>query len=163
MSASPSEVSTRGGVSARYKRMADIRRIHQDFADAAQAEAIPSSLLAVYNTREPINGVLADIIDLTRFFHGRIDSTSSALPKASQAVFPLNQVRQFVKELLFADYALSESSVGKQSGRLIGEKSARDEFVADAVALVEMLSDHTDPWRETRVGPVGFLDARSSG
>ncbi|WUI35543.1 DNA sulfur modification protein DndB [Nocardia sp. NBC_00416] len=126
----------------------DIRRIHQDFADAAQTKAIPSSLLAVYNTREPINGVLADIIDGTRLFRGRIDSTSSALPKASNAVFLLNQVRQFVKELMFADYALSEVSVGKQSSQIIGEKAARDEFVADAVALIETLSEHMDPWRE---------------
>ncbi|MBF6357183.1 hypothetical protein IU449_22000 [Nocardia higoensis] len=37
----------------------DLKRIHQDFADAAQTKQIPASLLDVYNTREPVNGVLA--------------------------------------------------------------------------------------------------------
>ncbi|MFE2997334.1 DNA sulfur modification protein DndB [Nocardia sp. NPDC059246] len=126
----------------------DLKRIHQDFADAAQTKQIPASLLAVYNTREPINGVLADLVDRTRLFRGRVDATSSKLPKASQAVFLLNQVRQFVKELLFSDYALSEESVAKQSAQLINDKTARDEFVADAVTLVDILSEHMDPWRE---------------
>jgi len=126
----------------------DLKRIHQDFADAAQTKQIPASLLAVYNTREPVNGVLADLVERTRFFRGRVDATSKTLPKASQAVFLLNQVRQFVKELLFADYALSEDSVARQSSRLIGDKQARDELVEDAIVLVETLSEHMDPWRE---------------
>jgi hypothetical protein len=126
----------------------DLRRIHQDFADAAQTKQIPASLLAVYNTREPINGVLAGIVDRTRLFKGRVDATSKALPKASQSVFLLNQVRQFVKELLFADYALSEDSVARQSARLIGDKASQDEFVTDAVTLVETLSAHMDPWHD---------------
>ncbi|MFD7846596.1 DNA sulfur modification protein DndB [Nocardia sp. NPDC059764] len=126
----------------------DLKRIHQDFADAAQTKQIPASLLAVYNTREPINGVLADLVEQTRLFRGRVDATSSKLPKASQAVFLLNQVRQFVKELLFNDYALSEESVAKQSAQLIGDKQTRDEFVTDAVTLIQILSEHMDPWRE---------------
>ncbi|MBF6466384.1 DNA sulfur modification protein DndB [Nocardia beijingensis] len=126
----------------------DLKRIHQDFADAAQTKQIPASLLAVYNTREPVNGVLADLVDRTRFFRGRVDATSKTLPKASQSVFLLNQVRQFVKELLFADYALTEDSVARQSAQLIGDKAARDELVADAVTLIETMSDHMDPWQE---------------
>ncbi len=125
----------------------DLRRIHQDFADAAQTKQIPASLLAVYNTREPINGVLASIVDRTRLFKGRVDATSKALPKASQSVFLLNQVRQFVKELLFADYALSEESVARQSMQLIGDKDSQDEFVTDTVTLVETLSARMDPWQ----------------
>ncbi|WP_405135725.1 DNA sulfur modification protein DndB [Nocardia sp. NBC_01388] len=126
----------------------ELKRIHQDFADAAQTKQIPASLLAVYNTREPVNGVLADLVGKTRLFHGRVDATSSKLPKASQSVFLLNQVRQFVKELLFNDYALSEDSVTKQGAQLIGNQATRDEFVTDAVTLVETLSEHMDPWLE---------------
>ncbi|WP_306356275.1 MULTISPECIES: DNA sulfur modification protein DndB [unclassified Nocardia] len=126
----------------------DLKRIHQDFADAAQTKQIPASLLAVYNTREPINGVLADLVERTHLFRGRVDATSTKLPKASQAVFLLNQVRQFVKELLFNDHALNEDSVSKQSTLLIGDPAARNEFVADAVTLIETMSEHMDPWRE---------------
>ncbi|WP_218841156.1 DNA sulfur modification protein DndB [Nocardia amikacinitolerans] len=126
----------------------DLKRIHQDFADAAQTKQIPASLLAVYNTREPVNGVLADLVEQTRFFRGRVDATAKTLPKASQSVFLLNQVRQFVKELLFADYALAEESVARQSAQLLGDRAARDEFVADSVALIDTLSAHMDPWQE---------------
>ncbi|WP_329414629.1 DNA sulfur modification protein DndB [Nocardia vinacea] len=126
----------------------ELKRIHQDFADAAQTKQIPASLLAVYNTREPVNGVLADLVEGTRLFRGRVDATSKTLPKASQAVFLLNQVRQFVKELLLADYALAEDSVARQSARLLGTKAARDEFVTDAITLVETMSEQMDPWRE---------------
>ncbi|MGW4364334.1 DNA sulfur modification protein DndB [Nocardia takedensis] len=126
----------------------ELKRIHQDFADAAQTKQIPASLLAVYNTREPVNGVLADLVDRTPFFRGRVDATAKTLPKASQAVFLLNQVRQFVKELLFADYALAEDSVARQSAKLLGDKAVRDEFIDDAVALVNTLSAGMAPWRE---------------
>ncbi|MER5376498.1 DNA sulfur modification protein DndB [Streptomyces sp. NPDC002553] len=126
----------------------DLKAIHQDFADAAQTKQIPASLLAVYNTREPINGVLTDIVDRTKFFRDRIDATSKTLPKMSQSVFLLNQVRQFVKELLFADYALAEGSVSKASVQRIGTREAQEAFVEEAVMLVDTLSEHMEPWRE---------------
>ncbi|OLO35532.1 DGQHR domain-containing protein [Streptomyces sp. MNU77] len=126
----------------------DMKAIHQDFADAAQTKQIPASLLAVYNTREPINGVLADIVDQTDFFRDRIDATSKTLPKMSQSVFLLNQVRQFVKELLFADYALAEGSVSKASIQRIGTKKAQEDFVAEVVTLIDALSEHMEPWKE---------------
>ncbi|MQY18080.1 hypothetical protein NRB20_11490 [Nocardia sp. RB20] len=132
----------------------ELKRIHQDFADAAQTKQIPASLLAVYNTREPVNGVLADLVDRTQLFRGRIDATSKTLPKASQSVFLLNQVRQFVKELLFADYALSEDSVARHSAQQLADESAREEFVTDAVTLIDSLSEHMDPWREICALPI---------
>jgi DGQHR domain-containing protein len=126
----------------------DIKRTQQDFADAAQTKQIPASLLAVYNTREPINGVLADIVEQAPLFKDRIDGTSKTLPKMSQSVFLLNQVRQFVKELLFQDYALSEESVSARSLTVIGTPVAQEEFVRDAVALINTLSKHMTPWKE---------------
>lgn len=46
----------------------------------------------------------------------------------SQSDLLLNQVRQFAKELLFADYALAESTVAKQSQLLIGDRAKEDEI-----------------------------------
>lgn len=124
----------------------DIRRIHQDFADAAQTKQIPASLLAVYNTREPVNAVLTDIVEKSTLLNGRVDRTSKTLPKMSQSVFLLNQVRQFVKEFLFADYALAETTVAKQSQQRIGTRAQQDEFVADTIALLDVLTANMDPW-----------------
>ncbi|MBM0204118.1 DNA sulfur modification protein DndB [Micromonospora sp. STR1s_5] len=111
----------------------DRARIQQDFADAAQTKQIPPSLLAVYNTREPVNKVLAAITAKSKLFDGRIDETSKTLPKLSQHVFLLNQVRGFVKELLFGDYAMSEDSLTRQAGHRIGTSKEQDEFVHDAL------------------------------
>ena len=124
----------------------NIVRVHQDFADAAQTKQIPASLLAVYNTREPVNAVLTAIVENSSLLNGRVDRTSKTLPKMSQSVFLLNQVRQFVKEFLFADYALAESTVAKQSQQFIGTSAQRDEFVADAVTLLDVLTEYMTPW-----------------
>lgn len=126
----------------------DTKRIHQDFADAAQTKQIPASLLAVYNTREPINAVLTDLVEKSKLLRDRVDTTSKTLPKMSQSVFLLNQIRQFVKEFLFADYALAEASVAKQSQQLLGTPDLREEFVADTIALLDVLTEHMDPWRD---------------
>ena len=124
----------------------ELQRIHQDFADAAQTKQIPASLLAVYNTREPLNNVLNKLVSRSPLFRGRVDMTSRSLPKFSQATFLLNQVRQFVKELLFSDYALAEATVPKMSMQHIGTTEAQGRFVEEAVALVETLSKHMSPW-----------------
>ncbi|MGW4365453.1 DNA sulfur modification protein DndB [Nocardia takedensis] len=124
------------------------KRIHQDFADAAQTKQIPASLLAVYNTREPVNAVLTEIVDQSKLLNGRVDRTSKTLPKMAQSVFLLNQVRQFVKEFLFNDYALAETTVAKVSQQMIGTSAQQDEFVADAIALLTVLTEHMAPWSD---------------
>ncbi len=124
----------------------DRTRIQQDFADAAQTKQIPPSLLAVYNTREPVNKVLAAITARSKLLDGRIDETSKTLPKLSQHIFLLNQVRGFVKELLFGDYAMSEDSLTRQAAQRLGASKEQDEFVEDALLLLDTLTEHMHPW-----------------
>lgn len=93
----------------------DIERIHQDFADAAQTKQIPASLLAAYNMRVPVNRVLTKIVDGSPLLKGRVDETSKTLPKFSQSLFLLNQLRGLVKELLFGDYALAEDALRRSA------------------------------------------------
>ncbi|MGW1206460.1 DNA sulfur modification protein DndB [Streptomyces cyaneofuscatus] len=125
----------------------DVARIHQDFADAAQTKQIPASLLAAYNTREPLNRVLTKIVDGSALFAGRIDETSKSLSKLSSAIFLLNQVRGLVKELLFQDYALSEASIPARSFQAIGTTEKQDAFVSRTLAMLDTLTRHMDPWR----------------
>lgn len=124
----------------------DMARIHQDFADAAQTKQIPASLLAAFNTREPVNRVLTKIVDESEFFRGRIDETSKSLSKNSPATFLLNQVRGMVKELLFHDYALSEASIPARSKQVIGTTEAQDAFVERTLAMLATLTKHMAPW-----------------
>lgn len=124
----------------------DMARIHQDFADAAQTKQIPASLLAAFNTREPLNRVLTKIVDESEFFRGRIDETSKSLSKNSPATFLLNQVRGMVKELLFHDYALSEASIPARSRQVIGTTEAQDAFVERTLAMLAVLTKRMAPW-----------------
>ncbi|WP_218028282.1 DNA sulfur modification protein DndB [Nocardia yamanashiensis] len=124
----------------------DLARIHQDFADAAQTKQIPASLLAAFNTREPLNRVLTKIVDGAQLFQGRIDETSKSLSKNSPSVFLLNQVRGMVKELLFHDYALAESSIPGRSAQVIGTTEDQDAFVARTLAMMELLTAQMTPW-----------------
>lgn len=125
----------------------DLARIHQDFADAAQTKQIPASLLAAFNTREPLNRVLTKIVDGSQLFRGRIDETSKSLSKNSPAIFLLNQVRGMVKELLFRDYALSESSIPGRSNQMIGSTESQDAFVDRTLAMMRILTEHMKPWQ----------------
>jgi DGQHR domain-containing protein len=134
----------------------DIQRIHQDFADAAQTKQIPPSLLAVYNTREPLNNVLNKLVSQSPLFRDRVDMTSRSLAKASTATFLLNQIRQFVKELLFSDYALAEATVPKMSHQRIGSLEDQNTFVEETLALLDILSKHMTPWDK-------IVDLPSSG
>ncbi|ACU37646.1 DNA sulfur modification protein DndB [Actinosynnema pretiosum subsp. pretiosum] len=124
----------------------DTARIHQDFADAAQTKQIPASLLAVYNTREPLNRVLTKVVEEATLFCGRIDETSKSLPKNSPSIFLLNQVRGMVKELLFHDYALSESSIPARSNQVIGSTQAQDLYIARIKTMLEILTKYMTPW-----------------
>lgn len=124
----------------------EISRIHQDFADAAQTKAIPASLLAAYNTREPINRVLTRIVDRSPFLTGRVDETSKTLPKLSQSVFLLNQIRGFVKELLIGDYGISEETLTKYSSKQLSIIEQQDAFVNRTVELFDILTNRMEPW-----------------
>jgi DNA sulfur modification protein DndB len=121
-------------------------RIHQDFADAAQTKQIPPSLLAAFNTREPMNRVLTQIVDESAFFQGRIDETSKTLSKNASQTFLLNQVRGMVKELLFQDYALKEESISARSAKDIGTTERQDAFVKRTITMLDILTKHMTPW-----------------
>jgi DNA sulfur modification protein DndB len=142
-------------------------RIHQDFADAARTKQIPASLLAVYNTREPVNRVLTEIVDRSSLLKGRIDETSRSLPKLSPSIFLLNQVRGLVKELLFHDYALPEASMTARSAQVIGTRELQNSFIDRTVSMLDTLSTCMIPWNSivalpTAGGPANqVVDFRS--
>ena len=136
----------------------DIAAIHQDFADAAQTKPIPPSLLASYNTRAPINRVLAGIVKGSRLLNGRIDDTSKTLPKMSQSIFLLNQVRGMVKELLVRDYAMAEEPLARNVESKIGAREQQDTFIEQTLQLLDVLTQKMDPWSE-----IAELDKNGSG
>jgi DGQHR domain-containing protein len=134
-------------------------RIHQDFADAAQTKQIPASLLAAYNMREPINRVLHRIVNESELLKGRIDETSKTLPKLSQNLFLLNQVRGMIKELLVGDYGLSDDALSRVAEQRLGRVDLQDSFVRQTLQLLEVLATKMDPWDKIAQLPIGGAQA----
>lgn len=131
----------------------EIAQIHQDFADAAQTKQIPASLLAAYNMREPINRVLTRIVEESPLLKGRIDSTSKTLPKASPAMFLLNQIRGFLKELLAEDYGLGDEQLSRIAAQRLGSRDQQDKFVEETLTLLRILTEKMEPWARIAAVP----------
>jgi len=97
-----------------------VTQIHQDFADCSKTKALPQSQLAVYDRRNPANGIVLDLADSCPLFAGKIDATSSTLSKKSLSLFLTNQVRQLVKELLVGSYAEADDMFESKAHHLLG-------------------------------------------
>jgi hypothetical protein len=98
--------------------------------------------------REPLNRVLDGIVKGSRLLNGRIDETNKTLPKHSQALFLLNQVRGFVKELLVGDYSIADDALMRTTAKRLATKELQDSFVEQTLELLDVLTGTMEPWRE---------------
>lgn len=113
----------------------DLGQIHQDFADCSKTKALPKSQLAVYDRRNPANGLVLDLINNCPLFQGKIDATSTTLSKTSIRYLLSNQVRQMVKELLVGSYAEPEVSFENKAEQLLVQRG--NQKYVDTLALFE--------------------------
>lgn len=128
-------------------------QIHQDFADCSKTKPLPKSQLAAYDRRNPANGLVLDIVERSKLFNDKIDSTSKSLSVLSTNLFLTNQVRQLVKELLVGDYAMADPQFEDKAKELLGSneteryKSDRDKFVefidiaTDAIPVMKAIAE----------------------
>src|SRR6185437_3186478 len=86
----------------------DLSQIHQDFADCSKTKALPKSLIAVYDKRNPANGLVLDLINGCPLFNDKVDATATTLSKNSTKVLLVSQVRSFLKELIRGNSALGD-------------------------------------------------------
>jgi hypothetical protein len=86
----------------------DSDQAHQDFADCAKTKPVVPSQLAVYDRRNPANGLVLDVIRDVALFRGKIDATSKNLSGKSSALFLTNTIRQVIKVFLAGDYGLND-------------------------------------------------------
>ena len=150
----------RAGVPVMMTIDSDLKQVHQDFADAGRTKPLPSSLLAVYDTRQPANAAVMEIGDQVRLLKGRIDATSSTLSINSPFVFLVNQVRQFVKSSLTGNPAVSEIPFANQAESAIGNPDARERWVSSRVAFLNAMTEIIDDWKEiSELSPPGGADS----
>ena len=136
------------GIAVMISCEADTSQIHQDFADCSKTKAIPPSLLAVYDRRNPANGMVMDIIDTCPFFKDKIDSTSKNVSKKSPALFLTNQVRQLVKTLLVDSYAMGDDDFSTFVQTLLRGRDAYQDALQKYVAYINFLMEHIPVWKE---------------
>ena len=148
----------RAGVPLMMTIESDLSQVHQDFADAGKTKPLPSSLLAVYDTRQPANRAVMEISDRSRLLKGRIDATSTTLSVNSPFVFLVNQIRQFVKSSLTGTPTVSEQAFARQADT-IGLPEARERWVKSRVAFLNVLTEIIPDWNElSQLSPPGGLD-----
>ena len=150
----------RAGVPFMMTIESDLNQVHQDFADAGRTKPLPSSLLAVYDTRQPANRAVMEIGDRVKLLKGRIDATSSTLSVNSPFVFLVNQVRQFVKASLTGSPTVSEQAFANSAENSISHPTAHERWVSSRVAFFNAMTEIIDDWKElSELPPPGGPDA----
>ena len=127
---------------------ADTNQVHQDFADAGRTKALPPSLLAVYDTRQPANGAVMRIIEGTLLLKGRVDATSNTVSKSSQFIFLVNQVRQFVKHSLTGSTGATETSFGEQADAAMTNRESRERWIRSRIAFLKVMTEIVPDWNQ---------------
>ena len=124
----------------------DIDQIHQDFADCAQTKPIPSSLLAAFNSRNPLSPLLKRVNEEVPFFRGRIDKTSQSIGKTSIQLFTLNQLRFCVAELLLGNSIQTADQLGKSVAERLNLENGKayEEAVID---FYKIFAQYNQYWK----------------
>ena len=139
---------------------ADINQVHQDFADAGKTKALPPSLLAVYDTRQPANRAVIQICNEVPLLDGRVDSTSNSVGKSNEFAYLVNQVRQFVKHSLTGSTGASETSFEEQATAALSNAESRDSWIRSRVAFLKAMTEVVPDWNEiAQLSPPGGADA----
>ena len=139
---------------------ADTNQVHQDFADAGKTKALPPSLLAIYDTRQPANRAVMDIIEQVPLLNGRVDATSTSVSKSSPFIFLVNQVRQFVKHSLTGSTGVTEINFEKQAVDAMTNPESRERWIRSRVAFLKVMTKIVPDWNEvSRLSPPGGVDA----
>ena len=155
-----SETIAETGVPFMMTIEADISQVHQDFADAGKTKALPPSLLAVYDIRQPANRVVIQICNEVPLLDGRVDSTSNSIGKGNEFVYLVNQIRQFVKHSLTGSTGTSEMSFEEQATAALSNKESRDSWIRSRVAFLKAMSEVVPDWNEVaQLSPPGGADA----
>ena len=139
---------------------ADINQVHQDFADTGKTKALPPSLLAVYDTRQPANRAVMQISSEVPLLDGRVDSTSNSVGKSNEFIYLVNQVRQFVKHSLTGSPSATETSFEEQATAALLNEKSRDSWIRSRVAFLKAMTEIVPDWKEVgQLSPPNGSDA----
>jgi DNA sulfur modification protein DndB len=125
-----------------------MRQIHQDFADCSKTKALPPSMLAVYDLRNPANKLVVELADKCDVFRGRIDSVSKTLSKKSTYLFLANQIRQLVKEFLSGSYATPDVQFEQRARQVLPNENEYAKVLSLYADYINHLTTVIPIWKE---------------
>ena len=138
----------------------DVNQVHQDFADAGKTKALPPSLLAVYDTRQPANRAVMEITERVGLFKGRINATATSIGHSSPHIFLVNQVRQFVKYSLTGSTGTNELSFAEQAANAMTNPESRERWIRSRVSFLNAVTEIVPDWDEiAQLSPPGGADS----
>lgn len=120
----------------------DISQIHQDFSDCSKTKQLPKSLIAVYDTRNPANGLVMQLIGKCQLFNGKVDAASNSLSKNSTKLFLVSQVRSLIKELFLGNSATGDNDLEQKAHEQYSEHA--DALKADIEKYVGYINKLTE-------------------
>jgi DGQHR domain-containing protein len=121
----------------------DIAQIHQDFADCGKTKPLAPSMLAVFDRRNPANGLALDLVASTPLFALTVDAARASISARSTAVWTTNQVRVMVKWALQGSQC-SDDVFSANAMKMLGERGtdAYNNFLSGLRAALEILCRH---------------------
>jgi DNA sulfur modification protein DndB len=131
------------GISVMITVENDMNQIHQDFADCSKTKELPKSLIAVYDKRNPANGIVIDLLDNCALFKDKVDASSNTLSKKSTKLFLVSQVRSAIKELLFASSATADSELERRTIEIY-ESSDSARYKSDVPKYIAFVNKVTE-------------------
>jgi DNA sulfur modification protein DndB len=117
-----------------------LSQIHQDFADCSKAKELTPSLLSIFDMRNPANKLVTDLIEQCPLFADKIDSTSMGMHKGSKFLFLTNQIRQYVKHLMFRSN-INNVTFEKRAHIALGDSENYDEYLKNYVAYTNHITE----------------------
>lgn len=121
---------------------ADKSQIHQDFADCAKTKAISDSLLAVYDRRNPANGLVLDLAEQCPLFTHTVDAIKTVISPRTVAAWSTNNLRIMLKWALFGKQSGEEVFVNNAI-RVLNERGsdAYAEFLSSLISDIAILTE----------------------
>lgn len=131
------------GISVMITVENDLSQIHQDFADCSKTKELPKSLIAVYDKRNPANGIVIDLLNNCSLFKDKVDASSNTLSKKSTKLFLVSQVRSAIKELLFASSATGDAELEKRTIEIY-TSSDTENYKRDVAKYIDFINKVTE-------------------
>jgi DNA sulfur modification protein DndB len=131
------------GISVMITVENNLSQIHQDFADCSKTKELPKSLIAVYDKRNPANGIVIDLLDSCSLFKDKVDASSSTLSKKSTKLFLVSQVRSAIKELLIGNSAIADIDLENRAIEIY-ENSDSERYKKDVQRYIYFINKVTE-------------------